>query len=146
MRALTVTGRRSDENSSPLRTVAAGAAPAAYAVCRYGSSPYDDGYRTDPVPDRHERRVRAVGDGRSGLAQRAPVEDLQDALELGQLPGQDEHEYTTVAGFMLHHLGRIPRAADHFVSKGHRFEVVDMDGRRVEKVLVRRTGGRDERI
>ena len=75
-----------------------------------------------------------------------PIEDLQDALELGQLPGQDEHEYTTVAGFMLHQLGRIPRAADHFVSNGHRFEVVDMDGRRVDKVLVRRTGGRDERI
>jgi putative hemolysin len=75
-----------------------------------------------------------------------PIEHLQDAPELGQLPGQDERECTTVAGCMLHHLGRIPHAADHFVSKGHRFEVVDMDGRRADKVLVRRTGGRDERI
>jgi len=65
-----------------------------------------------------------------------PIEELQDALELGMLPGQDEHQYTTVAGFVLHQLGRIPEAADHFSWDGWRFEVVDMDGRRVDKVLV----------
>ena len=67
-----------------------------------------------------------------------PIEDLQDALELGSLPGQEEHQYTTVAGFVLHQLGRIPQAADHFGWDGWRFEVVDMDGRRVDKVLVSR--------
>lgn len=67
-----------------------------------------------------------------------PVEELQDALELGPLPGQEEHEYTTVAGFVLHQLGRIPRAADAFEWEELRFEVVDMDGRRVDKVLVTR--------
>jgi putative hemolysin len=67
-----------------------------------------------------------------------PIEDLQDALELGPLPGQEEHQYTTVAGFVLHQLGRIPRAADHFTWDGLRFEVGDMDGRRVDKVLVSR--------
>jgi putative hemolysin len=67
-----------------------------------------------------------------------PIEDLQDALELGALPGQEEHQYTTVAGFVLHQLGRIPRAADRFDWEDLRFEVVDMDGRRVDKVLVRR--------
>lgn len=65
-----------------------------------------------------------------------PIEELQDALELGELPGQDEHEYTTVAGFVLYRLGRIPKAADNFEWEGWRFEVVDMDGRRVDKVLV----------
>ena len=68
-----------------------------------------------------------------------PIEDLQDALELGELPGQGEHEYTTVAGFVLYRLGRIPQPADHFQWEGWRFEVVDMDGRRVDKVLVGRT-------
>jgi putative hemolysin len=67
-----------------------------------------------------------------------PIEALQDALELGPLPGQDVHEYTTVAGFVLNQLGRIPRPADQFVWNGLAFEVVDMDGRRVDKVLVRR--------
>ena len=67
-----------------------------------------------------------------------PIEDLQDALELGPLPGQDEHQYSTVAGLVLHQLGRIPQAADHFTWDGWRFEVVDMDGRRVDKVLASR--------
>ena len=75
-----------------------------------------------------------------------PIEELQDALELGELPGQDEHEYTTVAGFVLYRLGRIPQPADHFEWEGWRFEVVDMDGRRVDKVMVGKASGRDERI
>jgi putative hemolysin len=75
-----------------------------------------------------------------------PIEELQDALDLGPLPGQDEHQYTTVAGFVLHQLGRIPQAADHFDWEDLRFEVVDMDGRRVDKMLVSRRSGRDERI
>jgi len=70
-----------------------------------------------------------------------PIEDLQDALDLGPLPGQEEHQFTTVAGFVLHQLGRIPQAADHFDWDGLRFEVVDMDGRRVDKVLVSRLTG-----
>lgn len=75
-----------------------------------------------------------------------PVESLQDVLELGPLPGQEEHEFTTVAGFVLHQLGRIPQPADHFTWDVYRFEVVDMDGRRVDKVLVSAASGRDERI
>lgn len=67
-----------------------------------------------------------------------PVEHLQDALDLGPMPGQETHEFTTVAGFVLHQMGRIPRVADHFRWNDLRFEVVDMDGRRVDKVLVSR--------
>jgi len=70
----------------------------------------------------------------------APVEDLQDALELGPLPGQEQHEYTTVAGFVLQQLGRIPRAGDRFDWEGLHFEVAEMDGRRVGAVAVRRRG------
>jgi putative hemolysin len=68
-----------------------------------------------------------------------PVEDLQDALDLESLPGQEEHQYTTIAGFVLHQLGRIPRETDQFIWNGLRFEVVAMDGRRVDRVLVSRT-------
>ncbi len=42
------------------------------------------------------------------------------------------------AGFVLARLGRLPQAGDHVVWQGYRFEVVDMDGRRVDKVLVAR--------
>jgi putative hemolysin len=65
-----------------------------------------------------------------------PIEDLQDALELGALPGQEEHQYTTVAGFVLHQLGRIPLVRDHFEWQDLRLEVLEMDGRRVGRVLV----------
>jgi putative hemolysin len=67
-----------------------------------------------------------------------PIEELQDALELGPLPGQSEHQFTTVAGFVLHQLGRIPQPADRFTWGDWVFEVVDMDGRRVDQVLVLR--------
>jgi putative hemolysin len=86
----------------------------------------------EPVPSGIQRREDGSWLVDGGL----PVEALQDALELGVLPGQEEHEFTTVAGFVLHQLGRIPRPADHFTWDGVRFEVVDMDGRRVDKVLV----------
>jgi putative hemolysin len=67
------------------------------------------------------------------------IEELQDALELAPLPGQEERLYTTVAGFVLHQLGRIPRVTDRFQCGELNFEVVEMDGRRVERVLVRRS-------
>ena len=86
----------------------------------------------EPVPSGIERR----DDGSWLVDGGLPVEALEDVLELGPLPGQEEHQYTTVAGFVLHQLGRIPKPADHFAWDGFRFEVVDMDGRRVDKVLV----------
>jgi putative hemolysin len=57
-------------------------------------------------------------------------------------------EHDTVAGFVLAHLGRLPRIADCFDAAGFRFEVVDMDGRRVDRVLVSKTaaGGRPDSV
>jgi putative hemolysin len=87
-----------------------------------------------PVPP----GIRARDDSSWLVEGGLPIEHLQDALDLGPLPGQEEHQFTTVAGFVLHQLGRIPQTADHFDWDGLRFEVVDMDGRRVDKVLVSR--------
>lgn len=100
------------------------------------------GVAGEPAPSGFQRRE----DGSVLVDGGLPVEELEDVLEVGPLPGQEEHQYTTVAGFVLHQLGRIPRPADHFNWDGLRFEVVDMDGRRVDKVLVRKESGRDERI
>ncbi len=47
-----------------------------------------------------------------------------------------EGRYHTLAGFVMHVLERIPHEADHFVWQGYRFEVIDMDGKRVDKILV----------
>jgi putative hemolysin len=67
------------------------------------------------------------------------VEEMQDILHLTELPGE-AGEYQTVAGFCMYQLGRIPRMADHFEWGGYRFEVVDMDGHRVDRVLVSPAG------
>jgi putative hemolysin len=48
----------------------------------------------------------------------------------------DDREYRTVGGFIFTTLGHVPRPGDHFTSEGHRMEVVDMDGNRIDKVLV----------
>ena len=47
-----------------------------------------------------------------------------------------ESEYESLSGFVMMSLGRVPQATDHFEWNGLRFEVMDMDGRRVDKVLV----------
>lgn len=53
-----------------------------------------------------------------------------------ELPGEDGHSYHTLGGFIMHYLGRIPTATDHFEAAGFRFEVMDMDRNRVDKVLI----------
>ncbi|MGZ5444702.1 MAG: hemolysin family protein [Thermoanaerobaculia bacterium] len=57
------------------------------------------------------------------------------AREVG-LRAREHGEYDTVAGFVLGNLGRLPRVAESFEAYGFRVEIVDMDGRRVDKVLV----------
>ncbi|MEN6480003.1 MAG: hemolysin family protein, partial [Anaerolineales bacterium] len=67
-----------------------------------------------------------------------PIDDFCEALEIDTLPGQEQGVYQTVAGFVVMSLGRVPSVADSFESQGWRFEVMDMDGPRVDKVLVQR--------
>jgi putative hemolysin len=65
-----------------------------------------------------------------------PVEELKELLNLDQLPGEEQGLFQTVAGFVVSLIGRIPTTADHAAWRSWRFEVVDMDGQRVDKILV----------
>jgi putative hemolysin len=65
-----------------------------------------------------------------------PVDEFKALFHLSPLPGEEQAVYHTVAGFVIMQLGRIPTAADYFEWEGLRIEVVDMDGNRVDKVLV----------
>ncbi len=62
------------------------------------------------------------------------VDEFKELFEFTVLPHEDEYE--TLSGFVMTSLGRVPQASDNFEWNGFRFEVMDMDGRRVDKVLV----------
>ena len=64
------------------------------------------------------------------------ISAFDDCLGTELLSSDEQHPYHTLAGFVIHVLERIPRSSDHFLWQGYRFEVVDMDGNRVDKVLV----------
>jgi len=67
-----------------------------------------------------------------------PVPELKDRLDLKELPEEDRGRYNTLAGMVMLLLGRLPRTADSVEWEGWRFEVVDLDGKRVDKVLAER--------
>jgi putative hemolysin len=64
--------------------------------------------------------------------------DLKELLDVRELPGEDDGAYHTLGGMTMIQMGRVPKPADAFDWGGYRFEVVDMDGSRVDKVLVTR--------
>ena len=90
-----------------------------------------------PFADRpHESPAVQREDGSWLLDGMLPIDKLKEIFELEELPGEERGNYQTLGGFIVTQLGRIPAAADHFNWENVRFEVVDMDGNRVDKVLV----------
>ena len=65
-----------------------------------------------------------------------PVDEVKDVIGLKHLPGEETGDFQTLGGFIMAQVNRVPRVADHFIVEGFRFEVVDMDGRRVDRVLI----------
>jgi putative hemolysin len=63
------------------------------------------------------------------------ADELKEHLDLRELPREDEADYQTVGGMVMDTLGRVPEEGDRFEWEGYSFEVVDMDDRRVDKVL-----------
>ncbi|MBP2298920.1 hemolysin family protein [Azospirillum picis] len=63
-----------------------------------------------------------------------PVEEVEALVGVKNMKG--DGDFHTIAGFLLDHFGHVPTAAEHFNWNGIRFEVVDMDGRRIDKVLI----------
>lgn len=62
------------------------------------------------------------------------IDEFKEIFDLHSLPHEDEYE--TLSGFVMMSLGRVPQVTDHFEWNSYNFEVIDMDGRRVDKVLV----------
>jgi putative hemolysin len=92
------------------------------------------------IPITHQSRDEAVqrSDGSWLIDGMMQTTRWNDVLGIHDLSDEDIGSYNTLGGFVMHHLGRIPQPGDHFESYGHYFEVMDMDGMRVDKVMVRK--------
>jgi putative hemolysin len=64
------------------------------------------------------------------------VEEFKEIFHLEELPGEKRDAYQTLGGFLFTQFGRVPAVSDSFVWNQLRFEIVDMDGKRIDKVLV----------
>jgi putative hemolysin len=87
-------------------------------------------------PDHQEGVPGPEGETSLQLDGMTPVDELKARLSLPDLPA--EGSYHTLAGLLLALLRRVPRVGDRIVFGGWRFEVVAMDGRRVDKVMAGR--------
>lgn len=85
---------------------------------------------TDTEPYATER-----DDGSWIISGGMPVDEMADTIGI-VLP--EKRSYETVAGFVLAHLQHLPQTGEHIEASGWRFEVVDLDGRRIDKILVQR--------
>jgi putative hemolysin len=70
------------------------------------------------------------------------VQNLFEKLEIEDDSEDDGQHFHSVGGFVMNSLGHIPKEGDAFIYQGFRFEVVDMDGKRIDKVLVMRVAAR----
>jgi putative hemolysin len=86
--------------------------------------------------ERYEPEVVQRADGSWLLDGSLPIDEFKEMFGLDELPGQAKGHYDTLGGFVMTHLGRIPTTADHFQWNELCFEVMDMDGYRVDQVLV----------
>lgn len=90
----------------------------------------------DPLVERPDGSLLVDG--------RFDIVELRQRLDLRPLPGEEEADFETLAGFVLRMLDHVPRAGEFFDYEDYRFEVVDMDGLRIDRVLVSRTAGSQE--
>jgi len=74
------------------------------------------------------------------------IEDMKDTLALSHLPNEDSGSYNTLGGFVMMQVGRVPVTGDTFDAEDYRFEVVDMDEKRVDKVLVSRVPPKEDAV
>ena len=91
-------------------------------------------------------RGRGYGDGMPDAVQRddgswlvdglLSIDELKELFELDKLPDEEHGHYQTVGGLVMTQIRSIPTAGQWFYCAGLRFEVMEMDGRRVDKVLV----------
>lgn len=87
--------------------------------------------------DTEEPAIVEREDGSFLVAGWMPIDEFADEMGFSL---DEEPDYETVAGFVIDELKRLPSLGESFTAKGWHFEVIDLDGRRVDKLLVRKAG------
>ncbi len=90
-----------------------------------------------PQPDLDDYEVTPREDGSFLVDGQIPFYDFLTRFEKTEWMNEGEHDFDTLAGFILHELERIPNPGDKFEWKGFSIEIMDMDGHRIDKVLVK---------
>jgi len=90
-----------------------------------------------PQPDVTDYEVTEREDGSFLVDAQIPFYDFLTRFDKAEWMNEGEHEFDTLAGFILHELERIPHTGDKFEWKGFILEIIDMDGHRIDKVLVK---------
>jgi putative hemolysin len=91
------------------------------------------------VPSHEKRNKRLIAQREDGswLAEAyVDIDELKRILQIRHLPGEESEEYQTLGGFILNQLGRIPNEGEYVEAEDLRFEVIDMDRQRIDKVLI----------
>ncbi len=90
-----------------------------------------------PQSGQEEYQITQRSDGTYLVDAQVTFYDFLSRFEKTEWMNEDEHQFDTVAGFVLHELERIPQTGDTFDWRGFSFEIIDMDGQRIDKLLVK---------
>lgn len=90
-----------------------------------------------PQTGQEEYEVVERADGTYLVDAQIPFYDFLSRFEKTEWMNEGEHEFDTLAGFVLHELERIPSTGETFDWRGFQFEIIDMDGQRIDKLLVK---------
>ncbi len=94
--------------------------------------------------EEYEPRVVVRSDGSLLVDGGMPIAEVKERLDIAETGPPAEEAYVTLGGFVMHEVGRVPSIGDSFRRFGYSFEVVDMDGFRVDRVLISRAGVADD--
>lgn len=89
-----------------------------------------------PQPDVPDYEIQEREDGTYLVDGQIPFYDFLTRFEKAEWMNEGEHDFDTLAGFILHQLERIPKQGDKLSWKGFKIEVIDMDSHRIDKLLV----------
>jgi putative hemolysin len=90
-----------------------------------------------PQTGQEEYEIVKRSDGSYLVDAQITFYDFLSRFEKTEWMNEGEHEFDTIAGFVLHELERIPVSGETFEWRGFEFEIVDMDGQRIDKLIVK---------